>query len=252
MFYSPSCHWKGFHIRGVIFQFFGVKCFCLKLGTSETSFLPSHSLFVKNNQELTPYPYSSYCSWSNLVLYSHHDFPAPVQWRQRIPRNLLIKDFELTGKASFSPLRHLACSWAVPASLMPFSPCLLRYTSMLCEYLDLFWHIILFRKMGITTAQGSQVDNQCLGCSLSKLTDPHKYQFRSAACKHYSWTSSSVLSIVFNQKKEKKKEKTQPTKPPLDVSPTGPTSTYLAMLCWVCWKPRKRYHPSVSLTQSTV
>lgn len=177
-----------------------------------------------------------------------------IRWRQRIPCNLLIKDFKLTGKESFSALHRLACSWAVPASLIPFSPCLLRYSSMLCEYLNLFWHIIRFWKLGTTSAHGSQVDNQCLGCSLSKLTDPHEYQLRSAACKHYSWTSSSVLSIVFIQKKkkdtEKKMKKPNPQNQPLTYHPQA--QHRLALLCWVCWKRRKTYHPSARLTQSAV
>lgn len=125
--------------------------------------------------------------------------------------------------AMASALRHSACSWAMSASLILSSPWLIRFTSVLGEYFDLFQHIILFWKMGTTTGQRSQADNQFWGCSLSKLTDPQEYQFGSAACKHCLSTSRSVLLIVFIQKKP------QTSKPPV-LLPTGPTLIYLATL----------------------
>lgn len=125
--------------------------------------------------------------------------------------------------AMASALCHSACSGAMSASLIPFSPCLIRFTSVLGEYFEIFQHIILFWKMGTTTGQRSQADNQFGGCSLSKLTDPQEYRFGSAACKHCLWTSSSVLLTVFIQKKPQ-------TSQTSILSPTGPTLIYLAML----------------------
>lgn len=104
-----------------------------------------------------------------------------------------------------------------------------RFTSVLCEYFDLFWHRILFWKMATTTGQRSQVDNQFWGCSLSKLTGPQEYQFRPAACKHCLQTSSSVLFIVFIKKKKKNN---QPT-----LSYHLQAQQWFTLLWWVWWNP---------------
>lgn len=142
--------------------------------------------------------------------------------------------------AMASALCHSACSWAMSALLIPFSSRPIRFTSTLGEYFDLFQHIILFWKMGTTTGHRSQADNQFWGCYLSKLTDPQEYRFESAACKHCSWTSSSVLLIVFIPQK------------PLPKPPSYHLQVqhWFTLLCWICWKPRKMDPPSGALTQS--
>ena len=194
MFYSPFFHWKGFHIHRVIFN--SVKYFCLKLGTWKHPFLPSHSVCKEQPRVNSLSVFSSlFMIWPLLV--QSPCLSSSNQMEQDNSCSLLIKDFKLPGKEG-GPWHPLcATQHVVERCLSPLFhfPHVSRFTSMLCEYFDLFQHIILFWKMGTT-----QVDNQLLGCSLSKLTDPQEYQFRSAACKHGLWTSSSVSFFVFIQK----------------------------------------------------